>query len=152
MSRTETQLLNPNFASDVAQTIAALPIAKLIGIEVIRLAPGEADLELAFREDLCFRGAFLGGIIGALADFAGGCAAATLLAPGAVNMTADYTVKLLAPARGERLLARGSVLRAGKTITVAKTDVFADRDESLSLCASALVTMRNISNESGRHA
>ena len=152
MSRTETQLLNPNFASDVAQTIAALPIAKLIGIDVIRLAPGEADLELAFREDLCFRGAFLGGIIGALADFAGGCAAATLLAPGAVNMTADYTVKLLAPARGEKLIARGRVLQAGKTISVAKTDVFAIRGESPSLCATALVTMRNVSNDPSRQA
>ncbi|OGI69124.1 MAG: hypothetical protein A2W18_06195 [Candidatus Muproteobacteria bacterium RBG_16_60_9] len=152
MSRTETQLLNPNFASDVAQTIAALPIAKLIGIEVIRLAPGEADLELAFREDLCFRGAFLGGIIGALADFAGGYAAATLLAPGAVNMTADYTVKLLAPARGEKLIARGRVLQAGKTISVAKTDVFAIRGESPSLCATALVTMRNVSNDPSRQA
>jgi acyl-coenzyme A thioesterase PaaI-like protein len=48
-----------------------------------------------------------GGIIGTLADFAAGSAAGTLLPPGWVNMTTDFTVKLIAPADGEQVLARG---------------------------------------------
>jgi len=135
---------NPNFAADVTRVVMGLPAARLIGFEIARIVPGEADLQLMFREDLGIQGKFLDAIIGALADFAGGCAAATLLPPGATNMTADYTVKLLAPAQGEKLLACGSVLQPGSAITVAKTDIYIVREESRSLCATALVTMRNI--------
>ena len=145
MSRTVIQPANPNYAVDVTRVITTLPIASLLGLEVSRLAPGEAELRLAFREDLGIHGTFLGAIVGAAADFAGGCAAATLLPPSATNVTADYTVKLLTPARGEALIARASVLRAGRMTTVTKADVYAVRGESHSLCATALVTMRNMS-------
>jgi acyl-coenzyme A thioesterase PaaI-like protein len=93
-------------------------------------------------------------VLGSLADFAGGCAAGTLLPPGWVNMTVDYTVKILAPAKGERIIARGRVISAGRTTTVAAADVFSvtgteetgteETGTEETLCATALVTLRNI--------
>lgn len=140
---------NPNFAADVERSVLALPAARLLGFRFARIAAGETDLELLYRDELSSHGVFQGGIIGALADFAGGAAAGTLLAPGATNVTADFTVKLLAPAKGEKLLARGCVLNAGKVTTVSKADLYVANGGSETLCATALVTMRNIPAKSG---
>ena len=65
-------------------------------------------------------------------------------------MTVDYTVKILAPAKASKLIARGRVVHAGRSTTLAAADVFsAARAGSAdataeTLCATALVTMRNI--------
>lgn len=138
---------NPNFAADVERGVMSLPAARLLGFRFVRLAPGETDLELPFRDELSSRGVFQGGILGTLADFAGGSAAATLLPLQAYGVTADYTVKLLAPAIGEMIIAQARVLQPGKTITVAQTDLYAVRGDTRSLCATALVTMRNLSRD-----
>lgn len=134
---------NPDFAAEIARAVMALPAARLLGFRIERLAPGEADLILPFRDALSSRGVFQGGMIGALVDFAGGCAAGTLLAPGMLNATLDYSVKLLAPARAEALLALGRVLQAGKTVTVSRADIYALDGDARALCASGFVTMRN---------
>ncbi|GAA4558400.1 hypothetical protein [Pseudonocardia xishanensis] len=55
-------------------------------------------------------------------------------------MTTDYTVKILAPAKGATVVARGRVLSPGRTTTVAAADLVADGVH----CATALVTLRNL--------
>lgn len=146
MTGAEHKVSNPDFAADVRRAVMGLPAARLLGFRITRLAPGEAELELPFREALSSRGVFQGGILGALADFAGGSAAGTLLPRQTVNVTADYTVKLLAPAAGEKVVAQARVLRSGKTATVAQADLYAVSGDRRTLCATALVTMRNISH------
>lgn len=61
----------------------------------------------------------------AIADSACGYSALSLMPPDAAVLTVEFKVNLLAPARGERLLARGRVTRAGRTLTVATADVVA---------------------------
>src|SRR5205085_980609 len=88
---------------------------------------------------------FQAGPIGTLADMAAACAGATLLPAGWAASTIDYTLKLLAPAVGDRLVARGRVVRAGRTLSVAAADVFVVSDGSEeALVATALVSIRNI--------
>jgi acyl-coenzyme A thioesterase PaaI-like protein len=84
------------------------------------------------------------GVLGSLADFAAGSAAGTLLRPGWVNMTIDYTVKILAPAKGATVVARGRVVNPGALLTVAAAEVFSVEPDGEILCATALVTMRNV--------
>jgi len=48
-----------------------------------------------------------------------------MLPEGWTASTADYTVKLLEPAIGERLVIRGRIVRFGRTLSVAAADVFA---------------------------
>jgi acyl-coenzyme A thioesterase PaaI-like protein len=55
----------------------------------------------------------------------------------------DYTLKLLAPAVGEKLIARGRVLKLGRTLSVAAADVFSVLTGEETLCATALATIRN---------
>jgi acyl-coenzyme A thioesterase PaaI-like protein len=74
---------------------------------------------------------------------AAACAGVTMLPDGWAASTIDYTVKLLALAVGEKLVARGRVVRSGRTLTVAAADVFVVRDGKETLCAIALTTIRN---------
>lgn len=139
------EALNPDFAQFVRAAVLSMPAAKHLGFDFGRIEPGTAEIIQPWREELTqHNGYFQGGVLGALADFAGGSAAGTLLPPGWVNMTIDYTVKILAPARGDRVIARGRVVKASQTITVAAADVSAVSGTDEALCATALVTMRNI--------
>ncbi|AHH17986.1 thioesterase superfamily protein [Nocardia nova SH22a] len=136
---------NPDFAALVEAAVTTMPAARHLGFAFGALTPGTAEIVQPYRPELTeHNGFFQGGVLGMLADFAGGSAAGTLLPPGWVNMTIDYTVKIVAPAKGERVIARGRVVKASTTITVAAADVYAATGDSERLCATALVTMRNI--------
>lgn len=136
---------NPDFERLVTGAVLSMPAARHLGFAFGRVAPGEVELVQPYRTELTQHDGFVqGGVLGALADFAAGSAAGTLLPPGWLNMTVDYTVKILAPARGERLVARGRVVKAGNALTVAAADVYAVAGAEETLCATALVTMRNV--------
>lgn len=132
---------NPDYDRFIRRIITTMPAMRHLGIEVVELAPGRARVRLPDRPEVTQHDGYVqGGLLGTLADVAAGCAAGTLLPPGWVNMTADLTVKLTAPARGA-VVADGRVVSAGRSVTVAAADV---RDAADTLCATALVTMRNV--------
>lgn len=136
---------NPDFDQAVRDVVLSMPAAKHLGFDFTRIEPGDVELIAPYRQELTqHNGFFQGGVIGSLADFAGGSAAGTLLPPGWINMTVDYTIKILAPAKGDKLVVHGRVLKAGSTITVAAADVFTSSAVGDTLCATGLVTMRNI--------
>ncbi|MET7770506.1 PaaI family thioesterase [Nocardia sp. NPDC005366] len=136
---------NPDFEAAVTGAVLSMPAARHLGFEFGRIAPGEAEIIQPHRAELTQHdGYFQGGVLGSLADFAAGSAAGTLLQPGWVNMTIDYTVKILAPAKGPTVAARGRVIKPGALITIAAAEVFSIEEDGESLCATALVTMRNV--------
>jgi uncharacterized protein (TIGR00369 family) len=135
----------PNFEELVKAAVLSMPAAKHLGFDFGRVAPGEVEIVQPYREELTeHNGFFQAGVVGALADFAGGSAGITLLGPGWVSMTVDYTVKLVAPAKGEKIVARGRVIKPSRVMTVAAADVYAVNGSDEKLCATAFVTMRNI--------
>ena len=135
------------FRQDIADAVLRLPVAAAFGLTFTALADGRAQTELAWRPEHSHTpGAFQANPIAALADFTGVAAGVTLLPPGSTAATLDYTAKFLTEARGDHLVARARVLRPGTTLTVAAADIFVVRDGTETLCAAALVTMRNIIN------
>jgi len=54
---------------------------------------------------------------------------------GAGALTTEFKINLLAPAVGDRLIARARVIKAGRTLTVVQTEVFAERDGGEKLVA-----------------
>ena len=116
-----------------------------LGIEIVRVAPGEVDLAAAFRPDLAQQhGYFHAGVTSAIADSASGYAALSLFEPGHGVLTTEFKINLLNPAKGERLLAEGRVLKAGRTLTVCRSDVFAVDGEKRGHVATALLTMMQV--------
>jgi uncharacterized protein (TIGR00369 family) len=152
-SVTRWETANPDFERAVRDAVLSMPAAQHLGFYFGRLAPGEAEIIQPHRKELTQHdGYFQGGVLGSLADFAAGAAAGTLLPPGWTNMTIDYTVKIVAPGKGERVAARGRVVKPGSVITVAAADVYSidgpvdGTVETVkeTLCAVAFVTLRNI--------
>ncbi len=99
---------------------------RLLGAGLTHVAPGEVHIELPFRDDLVQQHGFLhAGVTTAIADSACGYAALSLMPETAAVLSVEYKVNLLAPAMGARFLARGRVLRSGRTVTVCRGEVLA---------------------------
>ena len=129
---------------DVADWVLGMPVAAAFGFRFEHLDGGECVTRLPWRPELSHApGAFQASPIGALADFTGAAASATLLSPGSSAATVDYTVKFVAAARGRELVARAKVVRPGRTLTVAAVDLFVMAEEGEHLCAVAFVTVRH---------
>lgn len=128
------------------QLVLAMPMARSLELAFRRIAPGEVELEIPVRDAFTFRpGQLQATPVFAIADFAAVAAAGTLLPPGWVNATVDATLKLVAPAQGVCLRARGRVLSAGRLLTVCAADVYAvDAGGEETLCATLLGSARNI--------
>ncbi|MBM3367185.1 MAG: PaaI family thioesterase [Betaproteobacteria bacterium] len=96
---------------------------RLIGGRLVRIEPGLTEVALAFRDDLTQQKGFVhGGIIGMIADSACGYAAYSLMPATSSLVTVEYKINILAPARGD-LLARGEVIRPGRTLSVTRAEV-----------------------------
>lgn len=126
--------------------VCAMPMARTLGLRFNRLVPGHAEVEIPVADNLTFRpGQLQATPVFAAADFAAVSAAGSLLPAGWVNATIDTTLKLVAPAAGRCIRARGRVVDAGKLLTVCAAEVYAvAEDGAETLCATLLATARNI--------
>jgi uncharacterized protein (TIGR00369 family) len=116
-----------------------------IGASLGIVEPGAVDIVLPFRDDLTQQDGFLhAGIIAAVADSACGYAAHSLMPPSARVLSIEFKLNLLAPAVGERIEARGRVVRAGRTITVCRADIVAITGGGEKLVATMTGTMMTV--------
>ena len=99
-------------------------------------------IEVPFSEGLTQQQRYFhGAVMGAIADNAGGYAALTLAPPDREVLTVEYKVNFLAPAWGEKLVARGEVLSAGRRLFVCKAEVEAVDGHERRTCATLLQTV-----------
>jgi uncharacterized protein (TIGR00369 family) len=133
----------------MAQRVLDMPMAKTLGLRFTRVAAGDIEVEIPILDAFSFQpGQLQATPVFAIADFAAVAAAGTLLPTGWFNATVDATLKLVSPAKGVLLRARGRVVHAGKLLTVCAADVFAVSDNGEeTLCATLLGTARNIPGE-----
>jgi len=80
-------------------------------------------------------------IVATILDSACGYAAFSLMPPEMAVLTVEYKINLLRPAKGNRLIARARVVRAGKTLTVCAGDAFAETDGVETGVATMLATV-----------
>ena len=113
-----------------------------LGARLVAVGEGTCAIACAPRPELSQQHGFVhAGVVAAIADSAAGYAALTLAPAGSEVLTVEFKLSLLAPADGDLLMARGRVLRAGRTLTVCEAAVAAVRDGEETQCAVALVTM-----------
>ena len=113
------------FAERIRASFGRQQAMALIGASLGLVAPGVVEIALPFRDDLTQQKGFVhGGIIGMIADSAAGYAAYSLMPADCTLVTAEYKINLLASATSS-LVARGEVVRAGRTLTVARAEVYA---------------------------
>ena len=81
------------------------------------------------------------GLTFAIGDSAAGYAALTLLPLDMEVVTAEIKINLLAPARGDRLIATGRVIKPGKRLCVVTAEVHAEAEGVQTLIAILQGTM-----------
>lgn len=134
--------LDPQFEARVRSSFARQRVMGTIGAVLTRVEPGAVTIELPFREDLTQQHGFLhAGIVTTVLDSACGYAAFSLMPADVAVLTVEYKVNLLAPAKGERMVAQGRVLRAGRTLTVCSGDVLAPAGQGDKVVATMLATL-----------
>ncbi len=116
---------NPDFERLVRESFSKQRAMSTLGASLTRVEAGHVEIELPYQESLTQQHGFLhAGVVTAVLDSSCGYAAFTLMPPGAGVLSVEFKVNLLAPARGDILVARGRVLRPGRTITVCQADGF----------------------------
>lgn len=122
-----SETLDPGRDAKVRASFARQRLMSTFGAEITALAPRVCEvtapiLSLARQQHDVGHA----GLTFALGDTAAGYAALTLMPDGAEVMTAEMKINLLAPAKGDRLIATGRVAKAGRRLTVVTAEVAAE--------------------------
>lgn len=133
---------DPEFEQRVRSSFAQQSAMALLGASMTLVEPGTVEITLPFRSDLTQQHGYMhAGVLTAIADTACGYAAYTLMPAGAEVLSVEFKMNLLRPAAGERFVARGTVLKPGRTLTVTRADVRAFGTAGSTLVAAMQATM-----------
>ncbi|MFJ6824106.1 PaaI family thioesterase [Streptomyces niveus] len=117
------------------------PFSSLLGTRVMVFGDGEAELELDIRKDLQQQNGYLhGGVLAYAADNSMTFAAGSVLGPAV--LTAGFSIQYMRPGTGCTLVARASVVHAGRRQATVRCDLFTVADDGTeTLCAVAQGTV-----------
>ena len=131
-----------DFESKIQASFANQQLMSTLGATLSHLSAGIAEISLPFKSTLTQQHGYIhAGIITTIVDNACGYAALSLMDAHAEVLSIEYKVNFLSPAVGRHFLARGEVIRAGRTITVCRGDVFAISDKGRKIIATMQATM-----------
>jgi uncharacterized protein (TIGR00369 family) len=117
---------DPEFEPRVRESFARQAWMATLGARLARVAAGEVDIELPVRPELTQQhGSVHAGALASVLDSAAGYAALSLMPAGAGVVSVEFKLNLLEPARGDRILAEGRVLRAGRTLFTCTAEAWA---------------------------
>lgn len=133
---------DPDYATRVRASFGRQQVMAWLGASLTHLNPGHCEITLPHKPELTQQHGYIhGGIIGTIGDTAAGYAAYTLMPHDASVLTVEYKMNIMAPGDGECLIARGEVIRAGRSLVIARADVFAVKAGKEIHCASLLQTL-----------
>jgi len=143
----EFQARDPEFQERVRGSFAQQGLMSTFDARLDRVDPGLVEIVVPFADGLTQQDGFLhAGVVIAAMDSACGYAALSLMEPDLRVLTVELKVNLLSVASGERLLARGQVMRPGRTLTVCRGDAYALTGEEERHVATILTTMFRVGN------
>ncbi|WP_153132266.1 PaaI family thioesterase [Dechloromonas hortensis] len=130
------RISDPHFAERVRASFERQNAMSLIRASLPVIEHGRTEIHLPHWQGVEQQHGFVhGGVVGMIADSAAGYAAMTMVSPTASVLTVEYKMNLVAPADGEQLIARGKVVRPGRTLIITQAEVFALKDGQETLCA-----------------
>ena len=133
---------NLDFEQSVRTSFSKQPLMKLIGAELAKVLPGEVEIILPFKNDLTQHNGFLhAGILTTIVDNACGFAALSLMPKNASVLSIEFKVNFMSPGKGEKFLAKGKVVKPGRTITFCSGEVISLNGDEQKLVATMTATM-----------
>jgi len=141
---------DPGFESRVRTSFLRQRFMATLGATLERVDPGAVLIALPFSEALTQQHGYLhAGVVAAVVDSACGYAALSLMEPGTGVMSAEFKLNLLAPAAGNRFVALGRVIKAGRTLTVCHGELRAVGDDGEVVVAVMQGTMMAVRGRDG---
>lgn len=133
---------DPGFEAKVRDSFSRQGIMDHLGARLETVEPGLVEISLPYRKELSQQhGYFHAGVVATVADSCAGYAAFSLMPAGSSVLSIEFKVNLIAPADGQRLLARGKVVRSGRTITVCQMEAEVEKDGKRTTCMVGQATM-----------
>src|SRR5450759_4060641 len=125
------------------QVLALQPFSMLLGAQLTGFSEGSAELKIPIKEELKQQHGFLhGGVISYAADNALTYVGGSVLGPAVV--TSEFKINYMRPATGDFIIARATVIHAGKNQAVCRCDIYAVTGTAENLCATAQGTITKI--------
>jgi uncharacterized protein (TIGR00369 family) len=119
---------DPAFATRVQESFARQGAMTTVGARLVAVEPGYCAIALAPSPALSQQHGFVhAGVVAMIVDSAGGYAGYTLFPASASVLTVEFKLNLLAPAQGDRIVAEGFVVKSGRTLTITRGEVHAER-------------------------
>lgn len=133
---------NPAYRDEVARIFESAAFVQHLGITLLDLGPGWCETQILVRpHHLQQSGVIHAGVQATLADHTAGGAATTLITSNQYLLSVEFKVNLLRAVQTERLRCRAEVLKPGRTLTVAESEVYAELANVETLISKATVTM-----------
>ncbi|MEM7599490.1 MAG: PaaI family thioesterase [Pseudomonadota bacterium] len=121
--------MDPEIDAKIRASFDKQSLMTTLGARLVRVQTGEVDIDAPIQQgSLQQQGFAHAGLTFAIGDSAAGYAALSLLPMDQEVLTTEMKINLLAPGAGERLIARGRVIKPGRRIMVVQSDVFAVKD------------------------
>lgn len=134
---------DPGFEQRCRESFARQKAMGLIGAALTVVEPGYVEVRLPFRDDLTQQKGYVhGGILGMIADTACGYSAFSLMPADCSLVTVEYKINILSPARGS-LVAKGQVIKPGRTLTIARAEVYAEDGKHVASMQQTLMMLAN---------
>ena len=141
---------DPNFDARVRASFARQQAMQTLGIEIVRLAPGDIELTMPYRPAYTQQHGFVhAGILTTALDSACGYAAFSLMPADAAVLTVEFKTNFVAPAKGERFVFRAHVVKPGRTLTLCDAQAFALADGDERLIATMTGTLMSLFDREG---
>lgn len=140
------QTQNPNFSRKVQEIFERAAFIREIGIKVSGIGAGWCETTLEILPKHLQQDNFVhAGVLATLADHTAGGAAGSVVREEEIVLSVEFKINLLRPAVGDTLRCRAQLLRAGRTLIVAESEVFARAADEEKLVAKATVTLAVVS-------
>ena len=145
MNAAEFAPANPAYDVRVRDSFGRQPFMAHIGARITALAPGFCEITVERRPELMQQHGFVhGGVLASIADSAAGYAAFSLMPAEATVLTVEYKLNIVRPGAGESMIARGRVIKPGRTLFVVQADVYARKDGAEELAVTSLQTLMRL--------
>ena len=134
--------MDPATLTRIRTSFDAQSMMRTLGAKISEISPGLVRITAPLLEGTRQQQGFgHAGLTFSIGDSAAGYAALTLLPMDMEVVTAEIKINLLAPARGERLIATGRVIKPGKRLSVVTAEVHAETNGTQTLIAVLQGTM-----------
>lgn len=135
-------MANSNITQKITASFARQSMMATLGATLDVIEPGHVVISAPILTGTQQQHGFAhAGLTFALGDSAAGYTALSVMPEDAEVLTAEMKINLLAPGKGDRLIAIGRVIKPGRRLVVAASDVYAEDADERTLIATLMGTL-----------